>query len=285
MKFFQPTKKFCDWFVELAAGRPIIEVGCGEGHVGRALRKRGAKVIQIDVRPQRLTILGMDATKFKYLPNCIVLICRPCHSNWVERTVEAAAPQADLIVYVGLEQNFEYDLGEFVDSFKKVAVNAGAEHESVWQMKPLHAVRAEPEPVPVTGRPLKIGIVVDFMGCGDASPEDERRELREKFTELLQAHPLEFYDEHGLNIRPCTDILLYDFGGILPGCDDLLLSNARHLVAWCRENPNSLAIVVSSFTYRHQIQYELEEEGLDLPNVINWEETPEIPAWFLEGKR
>ena len=59
-------------------------------------------------------------------------------------------------------------------------------------------------------------------------------------------------------------------------------SNAHSAVAWAKDNPDSLLMVVSGFTYEHYIRYELDELGLDLHNVEVDDAKREdpIPEWF-----
>lgn len=131
--------------------------------------------------------------------------------------------------------------------------------------------------------PLLIAIVVDMMGCLclDKTPDDEIADIKERMQRLLGKRKLEFYTPGSPDLKPGTDILVYDFGGMLPGCDDLLRSNARQIIRMCQDNPNFTALIFSSFTYRHQIRYELDELGMgELPNLINFESDDDLPAWL-----
>lgn len=139
MQFFQPNKKFLDWVVKLAGPRPIIDCGCGEGQVTRALLERGANVLGIDILASGEdtdVAVPCDATTFQFPQRAIVLFCRPCHSDWVERAIDRAKQRADVILYVGLDRNLEYDLGKYKykGRFKKIAKRAGKDDESVWAM-------------------------------------------------------------------------------------------------------------------------------------------------------
>ena len=138
MKFLFPTKKFLDWLVYMANGRPIIDCGCGEGQVTEELFRRGANVMGLDIRAEidtQLMVFRVDATTFSFPAGCIVLFARPCHSDWVERTIKQAKHRADVILYVGFDRNLDDDLGEFAYLFKKIGKNVGKEHEYLWFMR------------------------------------------------------------------------------------------------------------------------------------------------------
>jgi len=130
---------------------------------------------------------------------------------------------------------------------------------------------------------LKTAILVDPMGhgFGDYSPEMEAANHLKTYKELLKPAELKAIRVWTPgSIEPGTDLLIYDFGGMMPGTD-LMDSNAHSAVQWAKDNPNSLLVVVSRFTYDQYIKYELEELGLDLFNVIvdDGKEDP-IPQWF-----
>ena len=141
MTFFEPSKKFLDWLVKLAAGRPIIDCGCGDGHVTLALSDRGANVIGLDLYArdewslERNILLEMDANEFPFPRNAIVLFCRPCHGGWVEQVVRKAKQKAEVILYVGLEKNLEEDLGDYAFKFKAFGRRCGKDEEFAWSMK------------------------------------------------------------------------------------------------------------------------------------------------------
>jgi hypothetical protein len=55
------------------------------------------------------------------------------------------------------------------------------------------------------------------------------------------------------------------------------------------DNPSALVIVASSFTYRNSVKWEMEELGLDLPNVVDGHELlmgdEPVPEWFKNDRR
>lgn len=121
---------------------------------------------------------------------------------------------------------------------------------------------------------IKTAIVVDFMGhgFGDVTPEMEIKEHKERFTEFATPAKLDVYTPSSTypgDLKPGTDLLIYDFGGVGPGCEGLMTGNARHLVRWAADNPSSLVVIVSTFSYDRYVKYEAEDMGLlDLHNIV-----------------
>lgn len=137
---------------------------------------------------------------------------------------------------------------------------------------------------------FKTGILVDQMGhgFGEVTPEMEVEQHAKDFAELLRPHKIKHYTLRSAHeVKPGTDLVLFDYGGMLPGCGDLILSEVRALFRWAQDNPSSLAVVVSTFTYRNVIQGELQELGLDLPNIVGVESSLDdpIPMWFRAGAK
>ncbi len=129
------------------------------------------------------------------------------------------------------------------------------------------------------------GILVDPMGhgFGEVSPEQEIEGHIHDYSELLRPDALKPYRlQSAHEIKPGTRLVLFDYGGMMPGSDDLVLSECRALLQWATDNPSGLVVVISSFTYRNQIQYEMEEMGLTPHNVVCRESISKdpIPLWF-----
>jgi hypothetical protein len=134
---------------------------------------------------------------------------------------------------------------------------------------------------------IKTGILVDPVGhgFGEVTPEQEIEGHIHDYSELLRPHTLKPYRlDSAHKIKPGTRLVLFDYGGMISsyGAADLISSEARALLRWTADNPSALVIVVSSFTYRNVIQYELEDMGLALHNVVCRESVFEdpIPLWF-----
>lgn len=133
---------------------------------------------------------------------------------------------------------------------------------------------------------IKTAICVDPMGSGfgDHTPEMEIQEHAKHFSEVFKPAKLDWYRIDYIShdaIKPGTQLVLFDFGGMLPG-NSLMEDNSRRLITWARDNPNSLCIVVSDFTWRTAVKFEMDDMELNLPNVINddYHLDDPIPAWF-----
>lgn len=140
-------------------------------------------------------------------------------------------------------------------------------------------------------RVIKTAILVDIMGhgYGEVTPEMEVEEHAKRYAQYVAPDVLDVYApshmgeemEHGIKFG--TELLLYDYGGMGFG-SSLMESNAREAVKWAENHPNALLIVVSGFTYRNFIRYEMEEQGLlELPNIICDDSSAlcPIPEWWL----
>jgi hypothetical protein len=120
---------------------------------------------------------------------------------------------------------------------------------------------------------LVTAIVVDYMGSqfGERTPEMEIADHKERWGELVAPCKLQVYTPRGTypgELRDSTDLVLYDFGGLMPG-NNLMESNARHLAQWAADHPNALIVMVSVFTYERYFKYEAEDLGLtELHNVV-----------------
>jgi hypothetical protein len=129
------------------------------------------------------------------------------------------------------------------------------------------------------------------MGSSQATPEEEIASHTKRFEKLL-ARKLNVHSPRAVfGIEPGTELVIYDFGGLLPGTD-LMERNARELVKWAEDNPSSLVVVVSGFTYQRYVWIEMEDRGLtQIPNitcddVFEREEHGQkdvIPEWWKAG--
>ena len=128
---------------------------------------------------------------------------------------------------------------------------------------------------------LKTAIIVDPMGSmfGERTLEDEIKQHIEDFSELLAPAKLKVYTPYSCypgDIQPGTELVLFDYGGMLPGTD-MAEKNSWHLVTWAADNPNALVVVVSVFTYGGVIEHELEQRGMtSMHNIVPRHWTPKI---------
>lgn len=121
---------------------------------------------------------------------------------------------------------------------------------------------------------IKTAIVVDYMGSGFGSTtrEDEIRDHKARFSDFAKPSKLDVYTPASTypgELSPGTDLVLFDFGGVGFG-NDLMQTNSRHLLRWAADNPNSLVVIVSVFTYEHCVKYEAIDMGLvgELHNIV-----------------
>jgi hypothetical protein len=134
---------------------------------------------------------------------------------------------------------------------------------------------------------LKVAIIVDFMGTSIQSPEEEIEEYKKKFSEILKDHALEFSTPRCVPPDLSADLVIYDFGGMMPGTS-LMEDNSRAVVRWASDHPSALVVVVSSHTFMAYVKPEMESLGLDkVKNVWDFYDggqEEKIPAWFAEAK-
>jgi SAM-dependent methyltransferase len=122
MTFFDPTPAFARWLVAYAAGRPIIDVGCGDGRSLERLAGAGCrKFLGVDPAAdgrlirrfarRGVHVVPMEAERFTLIgrPGHLFVIARPCHSGFAGR-VMAAAHAGSEVLYVGLPGNLGRDV-------------------------------------------------------------------------------------------------------------------------------------------------------------------------------
>jgi hypothetical protein len=142
------------------------------------------------------------------------------------------------------------------------------------------------------GRKIKTAIIVDFMGGGAQTPEDEIEDHKKRFGEAVLPDKLVVHTPVSAHdIEDGTELVIFDFGGLMPGADSLVISQCRAIIRWAEEHPNGLVVVVSRMTFTNYLQYELQDKGLDsLPNLIlddaplSDEEYTPVPEWWLGHK-
>lgn len=149
-------------------------------------------------------------------------------------------------------------------------------------------------------RRILTAILIDPMGWSGATAEQEFEEISETFSEALAPHKLDIYRALSPQFKVGTELVIFDFGGMLPGTD-LPERNAREVIKWAEENPSGLLVIRSTFTYDHTILPLLEELGLaerkvpyaddpfgrptpTFPNIILNLFGENLPEWFT-GKK
>ena len=131
---------------------------------------------------------------------------------------------------------------------------------------------------------LTVGVLIDLMASIGTTPEKEYKDHVKDFGELLRPVKLRCYRAmNSGEIRPGTDMVVFDYGGMAGyGSEDLLRGESRTLLKWAQDNPSSLLVVATNFTWHCIVKNELEDLGLNLPNVVvraSLFEDP-IPMWF-----
>ncbi len=130
---------------------------------------------------------------------------------------------------------------------------------------------------------LEVAIIVDFMGSMMASPEQEIAEYKKQFSDILKGFTLKFATPRCVMPDLSADLVIYDFGGMMPGTS-LMDDNSRRIVQWASDHPSALVVIVSSFTFNSYVQPEMEALGLDkVKNIVNFyngDPDEEIQIWF-----
>lgn len=158
MIFFQPTEAFVKWLIDHAGPRSIIDVGCGHGHLLGCLWRAGCeRVAGIDPLwserySQEPGFNYRESQRPDYIPghrivnafaegspiiqqaaNCLLVIARPTHTGWVERTVRAVHPASE-VLYISDPRNVKEDLGKLRATPLRTP-RPGHERERVYQVE------------------------------------------------------------------------------------------------------------------------------------------------------
>lgn len=131
-RFFEPTPAFFAWAKKFLRNSFVFEVGAGDGHTSEGLREIGIAGIGLDLFPEGKTIRG-DGTCYPYIAATAVMLCRPCHGDFVWLTIQYALSRGvTTFVYVGLAKNRVRDLGSYRKHFRLMLSDAGSDGEKVW---------------------------------------------------------------------------------------------------------------------------------------------------------
>ena len=136
LKFFQPKEVFFAEMEKQFSTRLLYEIGAGVGHVSAGLSARGFRVLALDLYERDDTefpVLITNAVTHSYREGSALLICRPCHSGFVEATIRRALIQGvTSFVYVSMARNTSNDLGVFRKEFRTVRRFVGEERENMY---------------------------------------------------------------------------------------------------------------------------------------------------------
>lgn len=132
-KFFIPNEKFISYMKENFLGRKVYDVGAGIGHVSKILYNNGIPCIAIDFCHRDDTeyqILELNAEYLPYDQDGVVMLCRPCHGDFVGNVIfQAIEYGVKDIIYVGLTTNLGLDLAEYIGDFQLMLRDVGEEGE------------------------------------------------------------------------------------------------------------------------------------------------------------
>lgn len=146
LRFFKPNQLFFDWIKGEfnRRKRPIVDCGCGYGHLVRELSAAQLPTIGIDPRyaifneqvPEDLIgrILPMEAEHCSMVKQdeLILLTCRPCHSGFPQY-INNSRSSKSVFYYIGLEKNVDLDLGD-CDRKQITDSPVGEDGEHIWQV-------------------------------------------------------------------------------------------------------------------------------------------------------
>lgn len=136
-------------------------------------------------------------------------------------------------------------------------------------------------------RAIRTAIIVDFIGTARFEPEEEIEQHKKLFGEAVAPDTLVVTTPiAATEIEAGTELVIFDFGGLMPGCEGLASAQSRAILKWAEEHPSGLVVVVSAFTFTGYVEPELEDSGLTLPNVILYDgrQDQPIPEWWLGHK-
>jgi SAM-dependent methyltransferase len=135
--FFHPTKKFVNGLAKLLKGRFVIEIGCGNGELTRALKDKGIKAVGVDPYSRNPEVIRIDQdspilrklldTAIEKGENPIFLVARPCHSGFPGQYLFF---NIDLL-YIGFLKNLEIDVERETCSVKLVDLPKTDDHDGV----------------------------------------------------------------------------------------------------------------------------------------------------------
>jgi len=126
--FFQPDNTFIKWLVEYANGRVIIDCGAGTGYTTALINRNGGKAIAIEPMwtIERKMFWIKNDINFHVFPEkaetcsmikdlggdkAVLLFARPCHSGFVEATINIMPKGMEALYISHTQENVLIDLG------------------------------------------------------------------------------------------------------------------------------------------------------------------------------
>jgi hypothetical protein len=104
------------------------------------------------------------------------------------------------------------------------------------------------------------------------SEETVEIEYQKHVEPQFQEHGYQFANVKCMDIPPYNEIdfdfLLFDYGGLLPGCESLIQTNCRWLIEDARNHPSRCYVMVSSFTRQAMEDYLTDLDSSELHNIF-----------------
>lgn len=126
-----------------------------------------------------------------------------------------------------------------------------------------------------------------LWGTGSRTADEEIEDYEDYYSYELKPAEIEFYRIWCISeseIKPGTDIIIFDFGGMALG-NSLLDTNSRELIKYALNNPSVLIKVDSMVSWYYSIEHEMREMNiLDIPNMQYQRSSLDdpIPEWFRD---
>jgi SAM-dependent methyltransferase len=128
VRFIEYDQSFVDWLMERTVRRPILDVGCGEGHLLRDLLARTWRAHGVDVRPimdvdLASSVFVGDFREFRVATSngWLLVMARPCHGDFVRQVLASVQKFSTTEVLVLTRPStIEEDAGSFFPRLKRV---------------------------------------------------------------------------------------------------------------------------------------------------------------------
>lgn len=124
--------------------KKIVDCGCGRALFQSMCDSKSNMVISIDIFPpddSYAQVYPMDSISFPWYPDLIPMFIRPCHSDFVHRTLcNAFNNGCQKAIYIGLHKNLLVDLRPDEKIYKILPYNKkwkGRDKEKLWEILPV----------------------------------------------------------------------------------------------------------------------------------------------------
>lgn len=142
---------------------------------------------------------------------------------------------------------------------------------------------------PKTKKSIRVYSFVDHMACEMLTQDEEYLEIKSAFVQAFPDRKVIFKKEippFMLENQRC-EFYVFDYGGVLPGCSDLVNSFFKNIFTMSEEHPNTLFIIYSTFTfmgYKNWVENEIgeysEKFNVVVMSGIGEDEIKQIQDWM-----